>query len=96
MLADGSHKKVPDPFFLWGITDTSITFPRLLDAVGMLGCTGAWADEDQPGLIDWMDEHLNWLLTSQLGRQEADAKNNHSVYYDVQASALLGDSRRRI
>ena len=72
----------------WGIIDTSVTLPRLIDAVGLLPACGAWTDDDQAGLADWLERYMTWLIESDLGRQEADALNNHAVYYDVQLAIL--------
>jgi hypothetical protein len=39
---------------------------------------------DQNDLTTWVMNFLNWLQTSENGKKEARAKNNHGTLYDVQ------------
>jgi hypothetical protein len=52
---------------------------RVIDAVGLLGNSKSWTRADQKGITGWYGKFLNWLLTSELGKQEANAKNNHQT-----------------
>ena len=71
-----------------GIIDTAGSFPRLVDAVTLMGLSDAWTEADAAGIQDWMGDYLAWLLESDKGKDEAAAPNNHGTYYDVQAVAL--------
>ena len=39
-------------------------------------------------LREWMGRYLDWLLTSELGKKESAAKNNHATWFDVQAAGI--------
>jgi hypothetical protein len=70
-----------------GIIDT-LGLAFLLDSVGLLGASPSWTDDDEQGLRVWMAEYLTWLRSSEHGRDEAQATNNHGTWYDVQVLAL--------
>jgi hypothetical protein len=71
------------------------------DALGLLAVSKSWTPADQQALDTWLETFLNWLLTSNAGREECRAKNNHGTLFDVQTARLalcLGrkDLARRI
>jgi hypothetical protein len=69
----------------------------VIDAVGLLQHSRSWTKADHEGLTRWYREFLDWLLTSPLGKQEANATNNHATYYDVDVvtiAGFLGDDGR--
>jgi PelA/Pel-15E family pectate lyase len=79
-----------------GIIDTR-DLGRLFDAIALLEGSSTWSETDARGLRDWAAQYLEWLLTSQHGKDEAAAKNNHGTWYDVQIAALalfVGDTAR--
>jgi hypothetical protein len=70
-----------------GIIET-YGFRNLIDGMLLLRSSGAWTDEIQSGMSAWCGAYLDWLLTSQNGRDEAGWKNNHGSAYDVQVSCV--------
>jgi hypothetical protein len=70
-------------------------FTTIVDAAGLLAASTAWTDEDQRELEQWFASFLQWMLSSDHGRDEARAKNNHGTYYDVQvvSFALMLDRK---
>jgi hypothetical protein len=70
-----------------GLIETA-SLPKLLDAVALLEQSKALSDEDRRGLRDWFSQFLDWMLESRNGKEEANAKNNHGTFYDVQTAAL--------
>ena len=68
---------------------------RLVDDVRLLDPAPAWTAEDRAGFAGWCRAYLHWLRTSDNGRAERAARNNHGSWYDVQTASLalfLGDS----
>lgn len=70
-----------------GIIDSHV-LTDVVDAAGMLAGSRSWSAEDQKGLEKWFGEYLEWLLTSTNGQKEAAARNNHAVWFDVQATSF--------
>ncbi|MGB8169540.1 MAG: alginate lyase family protein [Chthoniobacteraceae bacterium] len=71
------------------------------DSLGLLAHSKSWPATDQRALATWLGTYLDWLLTSDAGKDEHDARNNHGSFYDVQTARLalvLGrnDLARRI
>ena len=60
----------------------------LVDAIGMLERSPAWTDADARGMRAWMAAYRQWLLTSEIGKEEQRARNNHGSWYDAQVAAL--------
>jgi hypothetical protein len=80
----------------YGIIDTlhlvevaraaSIVAPKLMNA------------EENAALKDWFRSYLAWMKTSDKGKQERDALNNHATCWALQASEfarLIGDNETR-
>ena len=68
---------------------------RVVDAIGLLDAgrgasqeTAPWTADDQRAVVAWFDAYLDWLLTSDHGRDEADELNNHGTFYDVQIASF--------
>jgi hypothetical protein len=69
----------------------------IIDTAGLLEVTQAlpwleksksWTKADQGGMKAWLKQYCEWMQTSKNGKEEADAKNNHGTWYDVQLTAL--------
>lgn len=63
----------------------------LVDAIefsALLADSPAWPARDQAALRVWGGIFLDWMLTSQHGRDEAAARNNHGTMFDVRAARL--------
>jgi hypothetical protein len=76
-----------------GIIDAH-QLPLLIDALGMLEASPAYTPQDREGMKAWFKAYLHWLRESKNGKHEADAKNNHGSWYDVQvvaAAMFVGD-----
>src|SRR5262249_12445615 len=63
-------------------------FSWIGDSVGLLAGSKAWTEHDQRGMQDWFSQYLTWLLTSECGKSEARATNNHSSWYDAQVASI--------
>ncbi|MGW7822832.1 alginate lyase family protein [Streptomyces puniciscabiei] len=72
-----------------GIIDFSQSYTSVLDAQAILA-TGApgWSAKDRSAMGRWNTDFLNWLKTSDFGKQEGAAANNHGTFYDLQLAAL--------
>src|ERR1035437_3409533 len=80
-----------------GILD-ACGFAEVVDALALLTDSSSWNASNSAALHAWFETYFNWLTTSDNGKHEAAAKNNHGSWYDVQAEAIalyLGISRRR-
>ena len=68
----------------FGVIDT-YSFIEMLDAVQLLEQSKTFTPKDSKQLKAWFGKLLDWLLTSQQGKDEAAATNNHSIAFDAQA-----------
>jgi hypothetical protein len=62
---------------------------NVVDAVGLLQGSKAWTTADDRALHAWFADFVKWMRDSKRGRDEAAAKNNHGVWYDVQLVTYL-------
>ncbi len=67
----------------YGIID-SYSFVEMLDAVQLLEDSEAFTKKDAKALRAWFSKFLDWMITSDQGRDESSQRNNHSTAYDVQ------------
>jgi Alginate lyase len=70
-----------------GIIDTR-HFIRVVDAIEVLHHTNELSDDDYADLQQWFRQYLDWLRSSENGKDERDADNNHGTWYDVQTARL--------
>jgi hypothetical protein len=69
----------------------------VLDADALLRNSTAWTAGDSARLQGWFRDYLAWLTNSELGQREANDKNNHGTWFDVQAASFalfVGDEAR--
>jgi hypothetical protein len=70
-----------------GIIDTtSLVF--LADAASRLAPNVEWTPSHLAGVKDWFARYTDWLLTSEPGRKEGAAMNNHGSWYDAQVACF--------
>jgi uncharacterized protein YozE (UPF0346 family) len=69
-----------------GVLDTYI-FVEMTDCITLLSKSKAMKSKDLEGLKSWFSRYLDWMLNSDIGKDEYNAKNNHGMAFDVQATA---------
>jgi hypothetical protein len=70
-----------------GIIDARY-LPTILEAAKLISASKSWSEEDSKLLNGWFEQYLTWLLESKNGTLEANAKNNHGTWYDVQVASI--------
>ena len=60
-------------------------FVELLDGVELLKKSPSFTENDLTDLKKWFDDYLQWMMSSDVGNQEYNAKNNHGTSFDIQA-----------
>src|SRR5262249_3395914 len=81
----------------YGIIDT-LHLAEVAQAALTLHNGNVLSANDWRGTRTWFAEYLDWLQTSDPGRKERDAKNNHGTCWIVQAASfgrLVGDESVR-
>ena len=71
----------------YGIIDT-LHLVEVAQAAIVLHRGGTLADSDWQGTKNWFVQYLDWMQTSDPGRKERDAKNNHGSCWLLQAAAF--------
>lgn len=66
-----------------GVLDT-YSFVEMLDGVDLLNKSDEYTKKDRTAMKSWFTEYLNWLQTSEIAKEEFEAKNNHGTAFDVQ------------
>ena len=59
-----------------------------LDAVRIVKKSSFWNEHDEERMLSWCKVFLDWLNTSEQGKKEVMAINNHGVAFDLQTYAL--------
>jgi len=78
-----------------GIIDTRHLI-YVIESIELLRLANSWSDERDAAVRTWFKEYLNWLLTSEYGRDERTRGNNHSSWYALQVAAYgayVGDAQ---
>jgi hypothetical protein len=72
-----------------GIIEVSDSFTSVVDALALLD-SGApkWTSADRAAMAKWLTTFLYWMQTSDLGKQESAALNNHGTWKDQQDAAI--------
>lgn len=81
-----------------GLIETRFLMPAL-DAVGLLAGSNAWSADDRNGMTTWFQQFLHWMHSSDKGKAEDAAKNNHGTWYDLQVTdyaLFVGDRQLAI
>ncbi|MBZ0173003.1 MAG: alginate lyase family protein [Phycisphaerales bacterium] len=68
-----------------GVIDTN-RLRWVPDAMLMLAESPAWTERDTSETKRWFSEYVDWLLTSDLGKAERAATNNHGTWYASQVA----------
>ena len=68
-----------------GVIDT-YSFVDMLDGIELLKNSSKFTTDDRQGLNKWFSSYLDWMMTSPIGADEYEAKNNHGTAFDVQAA----------
>lgn len=68
-----------------GIIDT-LHLVEVAQAALVLGRGDALSGEDRDGTEAWFSKYLDWLTTSERGKQERNQKNNHGTCWLLQAA----------
>ncbi len=68
-----------------GVIDT-YSFVEMLEGVELLRASKKFPKKVDAGLVEWFTQYLEWMLTSEIGKEEYEAKNNHGTAFDVQAA----------
>jgi len=71
-IVDGRGIGIIDTRELWKVIDAAALIQPALSAAEM------------QALRDWFVQYAQWLSTSDNGKEEAAAKNNHGMFFDVQ------------
>lgn len=79
-----------------GIIDTLHLIEIPVAVVALEGST-VFAPEIASGMRKWFADYLDWMITSENGKEEAAEKNNHAVAYWLQVAVFArftGDGQR--
>lgn len=76
-----------------GVLETS-SFIGVIDAVGLIGPSGAMTTAEVTALENWFSRYIDWMRKSENGKDEAAKHNNHGVWYDAQLARFALFARR--
>jgi hypothetical protein len=61
---------------------------NILDCFFLLTPSEGFKSNELPKLKSWFNDYLTWLLTSKNGLDEAQSKNNHGTFYELQVATF--------
>jgi hypothetical protein len=67
---------------------------RVVEAIGLIGKSGALTQSDQSALETWFGAYADWMSVDPIAIAERDATNNHGIYYDAQLMSFALLARR--
>ena len=70
-----------------GIIETA-QIGRIADVLTLISSSSAWSKAFDDAMKTWLKQYLDWLLTSEKGKDESVHPNNHGTWYDVQTISL--------
>lgn len=76
-----------------GVLETS-SFIGVIDAVGLIGPSGALTTAEVTALENWFSRYIDWMRKSENGKGEGAKQNNHGVWYDAQLARFALFARR--
>ena len=62
---------------------------RIIDSAILIRSSKSWSESDHKSLKKWFADYSKWMIESDLGKDEAKAKNNHGTHYDAQLISFL-------
>ena len=68
-----------------GIIDT-VSLIDVVDSLNLLQGAEAYTPERQKAVKAWFRDYTDWLLHSEKGQKEGQARNNHGIWYDAQVA----------
>lgn len=74
-----------------GIIEAAGYLTDALDGLSILALdtrADGWTPQDRDGIQAWMTKYTDFLKTSNVGKAEAAASNNHGTWYDVTLGSL--------
>ena len=77
-----------------GIIDT-IHLVEVVRSIPFLKESGALSPPQMRGLRAWFDAYTDWMMTSENGKEERDAKNNHGTCWLMQVSEFAALTANR-
>ncbi|MCD7899029.1 MAG: alginate lyase family protein [Bacteroides sp.] len=70
-----------------GIIDT-YSYVKMLEGVELMHSSKALSKGIKEELKSWFADYVEWMITSPIGLEEDEAKNNHGLAYDVQVAVF--------
>jgi hypothetical protein len=72
----------------YGILDARSLPEKVLDGIVLISNSEYWSNADNDKMNAWLNEYLNWLMTSETGIKGLKLKNNHGSWYKFSVGAV--------